>query len=131
MYRRNESDFYFTIQQRQFAAKIPHGSHACLLARVTAVLCQRLAQIKSGNQFCAGLLCNSDAVSDMIAMAVSDQNQVGFIYFGQVFFAVFVARVGDPWINQQHLAGWCGEFEGGMSIPGQFRIAGKCRKRRR
>ena len=66
MMRANESDFYFAIQQRQFAAKMTNRVYLRLLRRITEMFHYRVSQIECCYEFCARLFANFDRVTDVI-----------------------------------------------------------------
>jgi hypothetical protein len=58
----------------------------------------------------------------MIAVAVRQENQIHAFQRGQFLFALVEARIGQPRVEQQNVAGRRDDFERGMSIPGELSI---------
>jgi hypothetical protein len=57
-------------------------------------------------------------------VAVGDKNQVDTVDLGRVLLVVFVGWVGDPGVDQQHLAAGCPDLERREPVPGEFGIPG-------
>ena len=80
--RANERDFYFAIQQRQFAAKMTNRVRLRLLRRITEMFHHRVGQIERCYQFCARLFSDVDRVTDVIRMTVRNQDEIDILERG-------------------------------------------------
>ena len=76
MMRANERDFYFAIQQRQFAAKMTNRVRLRLLRRITEMFHHRVGQIECCYQFRARLFPDLHRVADVIGMTVRNQDEI-------------------------------------------------------
>ena len=70
----NERDFYFAIQQRQFAAKMTDCVRFRLLRRITEMFHDRVGQIECCYQLCARLFSDVDRIADVIGVTVRNQD---------------------------------------------------------
>ena len=99
--RANERDFYFAIQQRQFAA----NDQPCPFApvrRITEMFHDRVCQIEGCHQFRACLFRYVHGITDVIGMTVCDQDEIDILERGDFVPRIFENRIREPRINEQN-----------------------------
>ena len=104
MMRANERDFYFAIQQRQFAAKMTNRVRLRLLRRITEMFHDRVGQIERCYQFCARLFSDVDRVADVIGMTVRNQDEIDMLERGDFVLRIFENRIREPRIDEQNFS---------------------------
>ena len=93
MMRANERDFYFAIQQHQFAAKMTNGVHLRLLRGITEMFHHCVGQIEGRYQFCARLFSDVDRVTDVIGMTVRNQDEIDMLEPRDFVLRIFENRI--------------------------------------
>src|SRR5438132_8695100 len=91
--RANESNFYFAIQQGQFAAKMTDGVRLRLFSRISELFHYRVGQIERRHQLCAGLLPDFNGIAYMIGMPMRNENEIDVFKCGNLPLRVFENRI--------------------------------------
>src|SRR6476660_6103704 len=130
MMRANERDFYFAIQQRQFAAKMTNRVRLRLLRRITKMFHDRVGQIERCYQFCARLFSDVDRVAHVIRVTVRNQDEIDLLERGDFGFRILKTRIREPRIDEQNFSARGHNLEGGLTVPSKLRIHGKSRNRK-
>ena len=122
--RANERDFYFAIQQRQFAAKMTNRVHLRLLRRITEMFHHRVGQIECCYQFCARLFPDVHRITDVIGMTVRNQDEIDMLERGDFVLRIFENRIREPRIDEQNFSARGHNLESRLTVPSELRIHG-------
>jgi hypothetical protein len=121
--RRDEGDLDLAVEQRQLAAEVA-GKVEPVVARGKAVVHQRATEVERRHQLGARLLGNGDGVTDVVEVAMADEDEIGLVELGQILLAALVRWVRDPGIDEDRLAARRDQLEGGVTVKGELRRAG-------
>src|SRR5262245_31901499 len=124
MMRANKGDFYFAIQQRQFAAKMTNRVYLRLLRRITEMFHHRVGQIEGCYQFRAGLLPDFHRVTDVIRMTMCNQDEIDMLERGDFGLRIFEDRIREPRIDEQNFSARGHNLESRLTVPSKLRIHG-------
>ena len=130
MMRANEGDFYFAIQQRQFAAKMTNRVHLRLLLRITEMFHHRVGQIECCYQFCPCLFPDVHRITDVIGMTMRNQDEIDMLERGDFVLRIFENRIREPRIDEQNFSARGHNLESRLTVPSELRIHGKSRNRK-
>src|SRR5215510_11017986 len=124
MMRANERDFYFSIQQRQFATKMTDRVHLRLLRRITEMLYHCIRYIECCHQFGARTFADFHRVTDMIRMTMCNQDEIDMLERGDFVLRLFENRIREPRIDQQNFSRRRNNLKSRLTVPSELRVHG-------
>lgn len=104
MERRDETNADIAVKHIELPAHVSGGVVIRLFRRITEHQFHRLGQIVIRNELRAGAFADFDSITNVIAVAVRKQNRIDPFQGGEFVFAILENRIGQPRVDQEHIA---------------------------